>query len=377
MLVSNRLEQSVSRRDALGAISGTTVALSGYGSAVSVVSAEGTTTDIVTLAKGGSAAKSVSVSKEWYEQVKSARKANEQVTDRFLSMKSVVRVGIETDDYRIGGLPAQRVAVGVDPAVEGAPREKIPTEVGGVPVVVHETASTVPTCGSDSTTDCYVGKYTAYGGLAVTVSDSSGFNVTGTSCCRAYKNGNEFLLTAKHLFTEEVNKCSDNIVDGAELTLSGGAILKEPDHLYSDSDAALVGGGGTEITNDIVEEPDKGIVGRVTVDGLSYLQSTGKIVEKRGRCTCRTDGRVKQYGGSESCGVLAEIKEIVTSSLTQKKRDSGGPVYYEPSTSTDELYLVNMAMGHPQDDTSRTIGTSAAYLEGKHGVSFGGATIDG
>ena len=184
-------------------------------------------------------------------------------------------------------------------------------------------------------------------------------------------------MTARHLFTETIDKCGDSIGSEPSLAIDGGAVLGGVEQFYKDSDVALVNPGGIDITNEVSDEPGKGVVGRVTGKGLSYLSSADEIIEKRGRCSCRTDGRIKEYGTSETCSLLSSINGIVTSSLTQKARDSGGIVYFEPDTNTEDLYMVNLAMGHPYNDTSRTIGTSGNYMYKNHDIWFGGDPYDG
>jgi hypothetical protein len=371
----------VNRRTALQTISSGTATLAGIGSAVNVVGADGPTQKIVVLAEGDRSAESRSVSQQWYRHVETARRVNERLKSKYLDQSDVVRVGIGLGDTRIGGLRSHEIVVGIDSEAnsqkDDATPTTVPEEVEGIPVRTEEASRTVPTCGEPKD-DCYMGSYVSYGGLAVESYMNGGDDgFYGTSCCRVILNGTKYLMTARHLFTESENKCADDFGSDPQLYLDGGSFVGKPEHYYKDSDVALVNPSGTDITNEVSDEPGKGVVGRVTGDGLSYLSSTGDIIEKRGRCSCRTDGRIKEFGTSESCGLLSSIDGIVTSSLTQKKRDSGGIVYFEPDTSTEDLYMVNLAMGHPHNDTSRTIGTSGDYMYKNHDIWFGGDPYNG
>lgn len=380
----NADSQKVQRRTALKTIAGGSASLAGYGTAVRVVNARGTTKKITTLAKGDKSAKSVEVSKRWYNHTQNARSARKQVQSSYRSHADVVSVGIGNGDRSIGGLLSHEIVVGVS-SNDRAQSADLPDAVNGVPVRIRETEGTTKTCG-DAQNDCYMdGQGAAHGGLACKCENQKDSTAYGTTCCRVYLDGSKYLMTARHLFLSSLENCeSDTLEDFTQnMYLDGDSIdpvVGEPKYHYKDSDAALVGNdkSGISITNEVANEPDKGIVGRVTGDGLSYLKSSQDIIEKRGRCSCETYGRVNEIGIDEFCTYdTDQIKGMVRSSLTQKKRDSGGIVYYEPSTSTDELYMVNIAMGHPTDDTSQTKGTSGQHMYNAHGIWFGGTPFDG
>jgi hypothetical protein len=371
-----------SRRVVLKTVGSSATALSGYATSVSVVGADGPKKKINILAEGDRSVKSVSVSKKWHQHTRKTERVHQNFKNKISQKTGVMRVGIETGDKKIGGLLSHRIHVTVDSAAD---RANIPESIEGVPVRISEGSEIRPTgCDPDAPEDdCYrKAPDTVYGGLACRTDNTPTETANATTSCRVFLNGNKYLMTARHLFTDDLNECDHSSISSDQylylLDDTGDKVytrpIGSPAHDFADSDAALVDTSKTSrsITNSITNEGSKGIVGRVTGEGLSYLKSNSVVVKKRGRCTCAETGAVIETGIFRYCNNLNHLDGMVKSTTDQRKRDSGGVVYFEGDSYDDKLYFVNIAMGNPDDGTHDTLGTSGEYMYNSHGVTFGG-----
>ncbi|MEZ3145397.1 hypothetical protein [Halobaculum sp. MBLA0143] len=381
----------VSRRQTLAAVGGATV--SGLaGVPATVVGDSGREKRITTLATGSKSQETVTVSKRWYRHKEQAIKVKEALKRQHLGEKGVHSVGIETDDRSVGGLRGKRVRVAATPEQAGA-LDAVPSSVEGIPVRAVEAER-------PQQTDCYTGsaddsdgngKSEYIGGMTFEGLEDLGTSNPstvqgGTLCCRVYKGGTKYMMTARHPISNGACENTD-ITDGSygwgRSSNDGVDWLGGVAQAYQKFDAALLDlrfPNYDEFTYDITAESSGGIIGRVTGDGIDYLQSAaGATVRKRGRVTCETIGTIEEIRGDVSyCnGSVTEENQIVTS-LDQKVGDSGGPVYrhLDDGSNPDDLYLLHIATRRT-DTNGYAQGSSANAMNKQEGITFGGNPYDG
>jgi hypothetical protein len=248
--------------------------------------------------------------------------------------------------------------------------DDIPEEVKGIPVTVERRPRAVPTC------------YTGYqdpleGGVANSCDSTGG---KGTLCCRVkdYRNGawRKYILGCRHMFMSDGNPCTDEDASTRDWwqDTEAGTVIEGFQH----HDCTLLDNSKTSrnISNTVIDETGR-VAGRVTANGLSCLKSTDETVQKRGRTTCKTAGKIKKIQQEIFCPDGDYIGGVVRSTPQQEAGDSGGPVYYEKFADPDQLYIVNIATHKPGDGTHDAKGSSANSMHEKQGFWFGGDSYSG
>lgn len=358
------------------------IAFAGIGTATATVAGLGeNTTRITILARGDQAARTARVNKSWLQQTKRATTVKESVKNALRGRSDVHTIGIRSADRTIGDLRAESVDVQVSP--EGT-LDGIPSAMDGVPIVAEQSEPPVPT----SCSDCYCGYTSKVFGGETCNNDLE----NSTLGCRVFYNGSTYLLGARHSFigTADDAYCQDSLntkgwaraghedeTSGIVATDSSGNPLAFKKH-----DAVLLklrDFVDESISNDMASEDGK-VVGRVTGNGLDYLNSNNKSVQKRGRTTCKTSGHIKKIQQEILCNGFPTVYGVVRSTPEQKEGDSGGPVYFEErnSSSPDDLYLVNIATHSKTSDGSYDAqGSSANDMYDDQGIWYGGNPYDG
>jgi hypothetical protein len=208
----------------------------------------------------------------------------------------------------------------------------------------------------------------------------------GTLCCRVYKNGTKYMLTARHPIVGGNCKywdITDNSYAWGRLNQNEGyKRLGRISHAYQKFDAALLNRrfpGYDEFTYEITEELSGGIIGRVTGDGIDVLNSEplGEV-HKRGRATCATTGQIDTIRGDfRHCDSLVEEKGQIQTTATQQDTDSGGPVYVrrEDGSNPDDLYLLHIAT-RQWKESGDALGSSANVMNSEENIRFGGTPFD-
>jgi hypothetical protein len=347
---------------------------------VTVLGRQGTKKSIVILARGDQADKSVEVSKRWYNHVQHVSKVRDALERDLRSRSNVTSVGIQTGDKEVGDIRSHVVRVNIE---QNTSREGIPKERNGVPVRITEHGR------SKQTSRCYtVDDQKVHGGLSGWGDLSSDNNKIeeGTLCCRVYLDGNKRLMTCRHLFNGD--NCKDGDVDGGTVvgdtcgtfdqhgdTMSIGKVT----NAYQKYDMALVDTSYTDhsLVYDIAGESDGGIVGRVTGDGLQYMMSNDTTVHKRSLTTCHKYGDIKTIQETRRpCGSLFGKDGFVTSTPTQKDKDSGSPVYYKEvrHDKPDLMYLAHMAT---RATNGNALGVSANKFNKDLGITYGSNPYSG
>jgi len=385
----NSSEGGVSRRQTLAAVTGATV--SGLaGVPTTVVGDSGREKRITILASGDESRETVTVSKRWYRHKEQAIRVKEAMSRQYLGEGSVHSVGIESSDAAVGDLRGKRVRVAASPEGDASVLDAVPSSVEGIPVRTVERKKAKQTaCYNDSRDDDdNDGKNEIYGGMACLGVENAETTdeqpvKDGTLCCRVYKNGTKYMLTARHIINRD--NCNDpSITDGSYAwgrPDSGGYTrLGGISHAYQKFDAALVNRRFPkydEFTHKIAAEASGGIIGRVTGDGIDVLSSEplGEV-RKRGQRSCATVGKIESAKQDNSyCIPSITEKGQVETTATQKDTDSGGPVYVhrQDGSNPDNLYLLNIAT---REIYGNALGSSADVMYSEEGITFGNNSFD-
>ena len=378
---------NASRRQTLSTIAASSAVVSGLaGVPTTVVGTSGRKKRITILAAGDESRETVRVSKRWYKHTEQAAKVKEAISNRMAGERAVHSIGIENGDESIGGLRSDRVVTSVLPSASQQTRDAVPSSVEGIPVRTEESEP-------PEQTDCYTGPTydgdddpdeDIYGGRGATgLKEQDGEYVSvesPTLCCRAYKNDTKYIMGCRHMFNGDNCDGGDitdrkwgRVNDSGEVTPMGDVV-----HAYQVFDAALMDISAPnyrEILSDVADQYG-GVVGRVTQDGVEYLQSQSTTVSKRGRSTCKTTGTIHKrgvdyYKCSELNPFPTERRQIVTTA-NQEDGDSGGPVYHQPGDTIDpdELYLLHIATRKTNED-GWARGSSAAFMNDEQNITFG------
>jgi hypothetical protein len=355
-----------SRRTVLKSVGVGTLGFGGLSNAGVVVGASERTTRIGILAEGDEIVREVKVPKRWKQQAEQAARAKRQISNSVGRRSDVHTVGVGNQESTIDGLKKHTVDVQVDPDGDTS---GIPDEVNGIPVVVGKSGRSQATCYTQD-------KSSIFGGLSSSGPESD--DSRGTLCCRVFKDGSKRMLGCRHLFIthsgDDEDYCEGDGPGDNTWHRAGERTGKIIDD-YQRHDAVLMDTQFSDepVTNDIPDD-DGQITGRVTGNGLEYLKSNDKQVQKRGIATCVTSGEVSEIRQTIFCNDEDYIGGIVESTTEQKDGDSGGPVYYKEGT---DLYLVSMAVARKSDTNSDAQGSSANDMYNDQGITFGGDPFSG
>lgn len=312
------------------------------------------TTQIVTLRSHEGPAETEFVPTEWLEREVDAREGSEILKERFQTQDDIVLVGKTLGDVSIQGHRVHNVKVGT----RGKSTDvDIPDEVIGVPVEVVNNVSFVPEA-------CYEANYNPVrGGVGVIAwyDSTRGVGEAGSACCAVYKSGNEYILTARHLFHD------DNICDNPDTT---GNIMDQWDEYFGDvgdqykpHDTVVVPPtSGRNVSNDIVVESAT-IKGWVTQDGCDHFSSVEKVFKARVRKSCSFQAKIDSCGNNYN-GCLTDFVAL-DDNYTQSG-DSGGIVYLVDDDG--DAWVLNM---HSGTAGGSSIGPSAYAIKNEQGYTFG------
>jgi hypothetical protein len=322
---------------------------------------------IITHMSGDKIAQTQKVNKQWYDQKERAKKVHERIQRNYGSDSRVLSINIHRLEERIGGLRKFGVRVSFDKEKNTIP---LPNEIDGVPI------TTTQISGFESM--CYTGYQDPINGGNGHTSPSAAATLT----CRVYKGGNKYMMGCRHVFVDD-NRDDDNC-NGTDITgkkwSQGGDEVGKVDYAYQNHDCTLLDKStdGTRVfDNGIVDETGY-VAGRVTANGVDHLIANDTTVRKRGRSSCREKGEVIELG-TIWCNNGNYVGNAVRSSARIESGDSGGVQYHKipKSSSSDELYVINITT-HSLDDTNDDTWGSAAYaMHNKRDISFGGESFSG
>jgi hypothetical protein len=255
--------------------------------------------------------------------------------------------------------------VAASPEGDVSALDAVPSSVKGIPVrTVEEERPEQTACYTDPRDDeDNDGKNEIHGGMSFVGIKNAGTSDSetaqkGTLCCRVYKNGTKYMLTARHPIVGGNCKywdITDNSYAWGRLNQNEGyKRLGRISHAYQKFDTALLNRrfpGYDEFTYEITEELSGGIIGRVTGDGIDVLNS-------------------------EPLGEVHKRGQIQTTA-TQQDTDSGGPVYVrrEDGSNPDDLYLLHIAT-RQWKESGDALGSSANVMNSEENIRFGGTPFD-
>lgn len=318
------------------------------------VHAEGDRVEVVVTRDSDGPVGTRQVPTKWYNQTQKARKKSDLLKQQMLGDPDVASVGIGTGESTIGGLKEKVVEVSLKGESTTA---SIPESVDGIGVEVKTNASTE--------FHCYDNTYqTLKGGISV----SSDYE-KGSACCRVYKGGTPYLLTARHLFTSNSSPCGStgtNAYQGANLIGSPKGSKAKHDTLWIDINDQVS-------MNDGIIDESADVKGWVTQSGLDTYSSDGTTLRKRGISTCDRDYTVDSYDNSVSlsCGTMTEVVHYNGNS---KKGDSGGIIYFVSDAGT--AFVSGILSGQRTVDcgvfcSKDVVFGSAAYaMNNQYGLDF-------
>lgn len=340
-----------SRRKYLKGIGITGVGMAGYAAQSSASSND--TTEIVTLRDSDGPVETEKVSTEWWEQVQTARKVRDGLEKRYEDENDIVLVGLTVGERSIGGKLMKQVRVGTRGPSTNV---NIPEEVDGVSIVVENDVSM-------DWEACYLNNYDpAKGGVALN-SDYGG----GSACCAAYKDGNQYMMSARHVFLDSGNGCDNTEAQGEPMYQVEDYFGDVSDE-YLEHDSVFVTPASDEGVSDGIVNESAPIEGWVTQSGLDSFSSDGTTVKGRFAASCTATAQIDSYDNTYSCSNNALLTELVEldGDYTQGG-DSGGIIYFV--SDKGNAFVVNLHSGDLVDNHSS--GAAAYAIHEYQGYSFG------
>lgn len=342
----------ISRRNYLKSASALGISAVGIQS----VHAEGDSTELIVTRSSEGPAETRVVPTEWYTQTQKAKQKAEELENQLLNQPGVVSIGIGIGNSTIGGLKEKVIQVGLEGESTVA---SIPEHVGGIDVQVKANVSTEY--------QCYEGPYdTLRGGIALDSDYGS-----GSACCRVYRNGTPYLLTARHVFTDDGSRCGNtgNGYAYQGINYIGSEKDSKPHH---DSLWINVTNDDVTLSDQIIDESAY-VEGWVTQAGLDTYSSDDTTLHKRGISTCKETYTVDSYDNTLNidCG---EHTEVVYYNGNSDAGDSGGIIYF--ISDEGKAYVSGLLSGEVTVDCgwycsdTYTFGSAAYAMNSQYDLNF-------
>lgn len=308
------------------------------------------------------------VPRRWYNQMKRARRVNNQLQNRFISVDGVLSVGVTALEENVAGRPRH----GIEIKIEGESiNPSIPRNAGGVPIVVRKNArrgafQTHASC--DNPPSNYNRTYDPISAGVVTephFDSLEGDNCSyGTVCCRVNKDSSsDYVLTARHLWNCALD---DSEIEGRSVYQHGDWIGTVSD-AWLEHDAAVVSLSSSRSASlDVVDDPNGyPLFGYVTKNEMGWL--LGTTVQCRGVTSGAVTATPTDYETTRStvCGTLEN--QVEYDRLNEGDGDSGGPYFYD--AGHDEYHLLGMhsfSAGSAANTT--TTGVAGYALSNQHSI---------
>lgn len=373
----------VSRRQYLSmtAVGASSVALMG--------SASGQTRDPVTipfLVQDGDVTERKEVSRAWYEEYQQALRAKSEFQVRMANRQSgayapddgsgqsasSLGVAIERSEEQFDGLSGFQINVQTD-RPDDVPSEAV--EGMGMDVSMESAPDPEPfACPNRGHADPLPGGFVVYG------------NQRGTVATTVRRDGEEYILTAGHLFWQD-GPCTAETRQFAYVDDSD-TYIGSVDEVDNEQDFVLVASGlfgGVDFANTIREYYEDGttdtvpVAGHVTKVGVAYLESADETIRQTGSSSGTTTGEITKFGQSidapDECTTFGS--QGVQADYAAKAGDSGGPVYYTYDGKAWMLglsqYAVDSTTGGEctvRTATDDMMGTAAYHIADTYEVSF-------
>lgn len=322
---------------------------------VQSVHAEGDRTKVVVTRDADGPVDTRAVPTKWYDHTQRARTKSDALKEQLLSQSDVASVGIGTGESTIGGLKEKVIEVSLKGESTTA---NIPEHVDGIDVRVNTNESTEY--------HCYENTYdTLKGGISL----SSSYG-TGSACCRVYRDGTPYLLTARHVFTDTGTPCGStgsSAYQGSNYIGSVQGSRTRHDSLWID-----VTNSDVSLSDSIVDETAD-VRGWVTQSGLDTYSSDGTNLQKRGINTCKETYTVDSYDNTVNLNCGSQ-KKVVHYNGDSGSGDSGGPIYYV--SDEGEAFVSGILSGERSVScgvfcSKNVVFGSAAYaMNNQYGLNF-------
>lgn len=371
-MVKNNEERSgnnkkITRRSTLKILGG-----SALGSVASVGVVQGTSTvTIPEHVEGDEVVSTRKVPKPWYEHMRNAEEAVSKAHSRFGEKDGIFFIGLGVSKARFGGTRGFFIDIEETEEYSGGK----PDRIDGIPVKF----SKAPKNWGKGCTNFELSSVD--GGICVTNETDGGW---GSNCSRVHFNGNEYMLTARHIFNGTCNDASAiGEVAGQRSSPNSGATHRdigtiEGEHVKQDwayYDASLTSESITAEIDDNSSYPIvRGYVARETVKNMA---SNGETVHNMGTNTGLTSGAVKNIDAYFTYDCANFGYDGVRTHCDFGEGDSGGPTF-DYANQGDSAYLVNITThGYKSNYTGcdggqvyhQSAGTSADHMA-EWGLSF-------
>lgn len=317
---------------------------------------------------------------KWYKQKQVAERVKDTLFERYRGEGGILGVGLAPGERSIDGYRYFDVEVHVHD--DRGTNAAVPDEVNGVAVRKRHRSPLEEGDSCNDSSGCYFDDYDPIrGGVALTRPDAS---TSATSTCRVERNGNEYMMCARHFVVDSSGRdsCSTNDPTGNEVGQNHdyyGTVT----HHFPEYDAALTELDGSDGERDgfsstIVDQWGS-IVGHVSKDGIDDMIANdgSRTIHQRGTNHCEETGQV-EWREDDYCSSIGR-EDLIASTVDFGNGDSGGPVYDEVFFENRYyVYIINIATNYLPDDESGKptrctwgFGSAAYAMNDTYGISFG------
>lgn len=309
---------------------------------------DGGTIEIVTKKSGDTPIETKVVSKEWYNQMQRARRVADSLKRQWVPGNGIRSIGLTAGDRTIGGAKTKEI----DLRLKGETADiNIPAQIDEIPIRVTKNERV--------DFHCYETE-NLQGGVNITTEATGGR--LASVCCRVKRNGDHFLLTARHSFTPDGTGCDATNVEGDDVYRANFK-LGTIDDSYPEHDSVIVKMDSSDISNSIVTESGT-VDGYITKNGLDFYISQNHSMEKRGTETCATTAHPQSYDNAITCSSNIILTEIVFHGGSSLKGDSGGVVY----DGSSSISISNMHSGKTAG--GNLFGAAAYAMNNQQNLTF-------
>lgn len=322
---------------------------------VQSVHAEGDRTELVVTRNSDGPVGTRVVSTKWYNQAQKAKGEANTLKRQLLGHSDVASIGIGTGDSTIGGLKEKVIEISLERDSTSA---SIPEHVDGIDVRVKSNASTE--------FQCYEDTYdTLQGGISIRSDYES-----GSACCRVYKGGTPYLLTALHVFTDTEGPCGST---GDGTAYQGLNLVGSVEDSKTSHDATWININDQVSLSDGIIDESANVKGWVTQSGLDTYSSDGTTLHKRGVSTCKENYTIDSYDNSFNlnCG---NMTEVVHYNGDSERGDSGSIVYF--ISDAGNAFVSGLLSGRRTVDCGYfcskdvAFGSAAYAMNDQYGLNF-------
>lgn len=285
------------------------------------------------------------VPRSWFEHTKSVHEVEQELTNKYKNNPDIYDFRIVQGSETRGGKNVTQIEAVVQKGTKV--RNSVPDSKGNVDIKVKEVAGRDVKLLSHEGCENN-GEYdTMPGGVLIMTEVDDNHSDDGTVTCPVKRNGDDYALTANHLFLHEIDECLANWGKDAwqHINLSS-QYIGNVDKYNQEHDYAILKMENMEPKYTVKKSYWTGdIVSHVSETRLAELVSSDDTwVEKMGMKTGGTFGQIESKSESVSNGCLDFDSNGVQCSAEVGGGDSGGPMYL-PSESSDGISIVGLVTG--------------------------------